>query len=1420
MQNSENLALTAPSLPEGGGAICGLKGDIAAAGPDGAATLSVPLPVSAGRGYAPPLTLNYHSRSGNGPFGMGWNIPRPAIRLRTHKGVPAWDGADLFIGPEGDVLVPVLNDTGAAEIRSASTLLGMSPGGSYRVHAYRSRVETDFSRLEFWVPETAGQRDFWVLYRPDGQVHLLGRTAQARISHPEDPSRTAVWLEESSVSATGEQIYYQYRAENGANCDVEELTQHPDATAQRYLDAAWYGNKQAGRTLPALVLPPKEYDWLFVVVCDYGDRQGGDADIPTWQSPDRGNWPCRQDCFSSWEYGFEVRTRRLCHEVLLFHRLKTLDGGQAENETPTLISRLQLTYLQTPTMAVLTSATMAAYEVDGTRCSLPPLSFGWQDFTPSTNAEWQTRDDMGKLNSQQPWQMVDLNGEGTAGILYQDRGAWWYRAPRRKAGDNPDAITWDSATPLPSVPALREGGILADLNGDGYLEWIVTAPGLAGQYARTPEREWRHFTPLSALPVEYRHSRMLLADISGAGLAELVLIGPKSVRLYSGDGEGWSRVQSVLQSDGITLPTPGRDARVLVAFSDMAGSGQQHLVEVCAKGVRYWPNIGHGRFAAPVSMSGFVQPAATFNPSQLFLADIDGSGTTDLIYALSDRLLIYCNQSGNSFAEPLTLNLPHGVRYDAFCSLQLADIQGLGVASLVLTVAHPQPHHYVCHLTDHKPWLLNQVNNGMGASHRLYYRSSAQFWLDEKASALAAGKVPPDCYLPFALHTLWRTESLDEITGNQRANTVRYQHGVWDAREREFRGFGFVETCDADRLVEQDTVASICRSWYATGLPEVDTALIEEYWQGDRQAYALFRPRFTHGWGENEQLCTPDPQTDFWLHRGLKGQLLRSELYAADDTWVPYSVIENRPQIRLIEPEGVAPVIAPTVVESRSWQYERVSNDPQCHQQITLSLDQYSQPLRQVNISYPRRNPPPVSPYSDALPETLFASSYDEQQQLLRLERVQARRHCLASSEAGIWLPGLMDATRRDIFTWPADVVPAGGLSLEWLVENRMLLADHQPCVLAGQQQIWYLDGNNQPTVKDPAYPPRKAFTETAVFDEAMVSALGDAIPGDMLSEAGWLQAGYLFARSAEVGKVLWVARRGYTTWASSAHFWLPESWCDTLLTGAVVVSRDRYDCAIRQLQDAAGLTTTIAYDWRFLQPVSITDVNDNVHTVTLDALGRLTSSRWQGTENGVQAGYSNAAMAIPKDADKALALTAPLPVAQCLVYVADSWQQDAERKLPPHIITLTTDRYDSDPLQQIRQQVTFSDGFGRELQVANRQTNGEAWQRTVSGALVTRSDGTPVLAETTFRWAVTGRTEFDNKGQPVRVYQPYFLDSWKYVSDDSARQDLYADTYCYDPTGRVWQVVTAKGGLRRTLFTPWFVVSEDENDTADIGAV
>ncbi|MBC5792242.1 SpvB/TcaC N-terminal domain-containing protein, partial [Providencia sp. JUb39] len=984
MQHSDSIVLDAPSLPKSGGTISGLKGSMAAAGSDGAATLTLPLPISTGRGYAPSLSLSYHSRAGNGPFGMGWNINLLTIRRRTHRGVPTYQDSDEFTGPDGEVLVPALRADGSAEIRQTSTLLNESLGETYSVHVYRSRVESDFSRVEYWVSQDKNNRDFWVLYSPDGSLHLLGRHIQARLCHSDNPVKTAEWLIESSVSATGEQIYYQYQTENDENCDDWEKENHP-TVAQRYLSAVWYGNRKASRRLPAVMSPPSINDWLFLLVADYGERETDILTMPSWLMPGQGDWVCREDFFSGWEYGFEIRTRRLCRQFLMYHFISALAEKEVmQTQTPPqLISRLLLEYTLTSSFSMLKTIQQVGYEPDGTLCALPPVNLEWQTFSKPDvdDITWQVREDLANQNPFQSYQMVDLNGEGLPGILFQDSNAWWYRAPERLVGDNSDAITWGNPTLLSNIPVTREGGALIDFNGDGYLEWIMLTQGIAGYYERTQEREWKNFTPLLAIPTESGHPQSLLADITGAGLTDIVLIGPKSMRIYSGTGEGWKKARSVAQSAGITLPVPSTDARVLVAFSDVVGSGQQHLVEVRAEGVRYWPNIGHGLFASPVRIPGFSQPTESFDPNQLFFADIDGSGTIDLIYALSDHLLIYCNQSGNFFAEPFIVPLPEGIYYDHNCSLQVADIQGLGMASLVLTTTIPSPRHWVCHFSEKKSGLISEMNNNMGAKHSLHYRSSTQFWLDEKAEAVAAGKPQPICRLPFALHALAYTSITDEITGNQLTSTILYRHGVWDGREKEFLGFGFVELRDTDVSVDSETSSDICmptitKSWYATGLPSVDNRLSEEYWRGDIQAFTGFKPRFTISSGNDERVYTiPNKDIAFWLNRGMKGMLLRRECFGADGSSladIPYTVTEMRPQVRILSADGIYPVVWPVVVESRTYTYERMINDPQCSQQILLSSDSYGHPLKQVNIFYPRRELNDIRLYPDTLPDGLL----------------------------------------------------------------------------------------------------------------------------------------------------------------------------------------------------------------------------------------------------------------------------------------------------------------------------------------------------------------------------------------------------------------------------------------------------------------
>ena len=90
------------------------------------------------------------------------------------------------------------------------------------------------------------------------------------------------------------------------------------------------------------------------------------------------------------------------------------------------------------------------------------------------------------------------------------------------------------------------------------------------------------------------------------------------------------------------------DGTQSIYLADLSGDGLTDLVRIRNGEVCYWPNLGYGRFGAKVTMDNapwFDRPDL-FDQQRIRLADIDGSGTTDLIYLGRDRIDIYRNQCG------------------------------------------------------------------------------------------------------------------------------------------------------------------------------------------------------------------------------------------------------------------------------------------------------------------------------------------------------------------------------------------------------------------------------------------------------------------------------------------------------------------------------------------------------------------------------------------------------------------------------------------------------------------------------------------------------------------------------------------------------------------------------------------------------
>ncbi|AMR88552.1 MULTISPECIES: SpvB/TcaC N-terminal domain-containing protein [Bacillus cereus group] len=1454
-QTNTNVGLFSPSLPKGGGSIKGMEGSVTAPGSDGMARFNVPLPVTPGRTITPDVNLSYSSGNGNGPFGMGWHMGFMSIRRRTNTGIPSYKSGDHFIGPDGEVLVPESDENGQVITRQTDTTAqGISLGEPFIVTRYFPRIESNFNLIEYWeAKEDSHTSPFWLIHSADGILHCFGKTVQAKIASPDDPTKIAEWLLEESVSPFGEHVYYQYKEEDNIGINLKQDTHQYGGN--RYLKTIRYGNKVAYHSLYLWNGEiPMDSQWLYFVMLDYGENDTSVNGSPQYTY--QGEWLARADCFSRYEYGFETRTCRLCRQVLMFHNFTEL------NEEPTLIWKMQFEYDENPAVSMLTAVQQLAYETDGKPLSMPPLEFDYTPFEIHQPIDWQPFLPAPELNNGEQYQIVDLYGEGIPGLLYRDKSHWHYRSPVRS--DTLDGITYESWKSLPQIPVNVQNGMLLDMNGDGYLEWLIAQSGVIGSYTMNPDKTWSNFVPFKALPTEFFHPKAQLSNVTGSGLPDLVMIGPKSVRFYAGEESGFKRSREVWQKAGITLPIEGLNEKELIAFSDMLGSGQSHLVRIRHDGVTCWPNMGQGIFGEPLVLPGFTINERDFDPKRVYLADLDGSGTSDVIYASHDALHIYQNLSGNSFADPVQIPLPAGVHFDNLCRLQPADISGRGISNLVLNVPYISPRSWYLDLCSIKPYLLKSTSNNLGASNEFFYRSSAQYWLDEKQSDSSVV-----CTLPFPINVISCIQTLDEISGSTKIQEYTYRNGVYDRMEKEFAGFGYivtkVEERDYEGSISKNTQPILTRSWYHTGQQEDDTRTFTQSWKGDPIAFHLKPSRFTTfdlNVTKDVPLDSLNERQEYWLYRSLKGMPLRTEIFRGDMLESsPYLVESYRYQVRLVQSTDSECVVLPLQLEQLTYNYEQISSDPQCTQQIQQFFDEYGSSTQSVTIHYPRREQPNENPYPDTLPDTSWSSSYDSQQMLLRFTRQREKAYHLTNSEN--WRLGIPHQNRLDAFVYPAESVPNEGISTELLGDDGTLQTPAQEQAYGGQTEVIYV-GDNKPDLRALIY-----YTRSAVLDEVCLQAyegiLSDEQLNLLLTSAGYKQSTRILGFEDEPDVL--VAEQGFTRYTNKEGFYRMVGQQASMLTGEQVLSWDDNWCVVISAEDAVKNKTQIAYDYRFLQANQIIDANNNVSQVQLDALGRVIYSRIWGTEKGEDVGFNPALQfSSPETIDQALTLVPPLPVGSCYVYDTNSWmgkisfeqlselvsdgtelwnflianrfitldgrirtrgrfQKDLSQlsqtvsnifkgaiRNPSHTLILKADRYPDDPAQQIQTTIIFSDGFGRMLQSSQKAEP--------KGDILDNAKENLIKSENKTRWIISERADYDGKGTVIRNFQPIYLHDWQYVNNESIHSQMYATNYYYDALSRQIRVVNAKGYEQRNAFYPWFTVNEDENDTWNNGGM
>lgn len=1434
-------------------------------GVTGQRSYTLPLPTLDARSLNPELQLVYDGNAGNGTCGLGWDLPLTAISRKTSKGVPKYEDADIMQA-DGTDLRPEL--TADDKILSTRRTLGIGRRArEFSVVRYIPRLESTFDRYELWTPDDGNP--FWIIARADGSQQCYGITPDSCIYDPEIPGHIAAWLLVEIRNAVGENIFFEYKR------DDNEVDPRFDYRAQRYLRQVCYCNKTASSDLLCLDhAQPQDLEWLFRLIVDYGERDTGLDAVPPFKAPDENAWPLRSDPYRMHRYGFEVGSRRLCRQFLLFNNT---------GPEKVLVNRLLLEHQATALhYNHLSAAHYMSYDAEGRVKHSPPLEYFYEAFTPNTVPQaFLALDHMPGLNDGQLYHCVDLFGEGVPGFLCQYDGAWYYREPLRGTPGT-DEIVYGPWSLLPLIPNADSNKtvvqILTDLTGDGCLDWVVAQPGGSGYYTFNPDGSWSSFKPFNRFPLEFFHPLAQMGDLSGDGLQSLALIGPKSVRVYANLREqGFAPGQDVPHGPD-RLPLFGDTRSELVFFGGMGASGTD-LCRIRHDEIRCWINLGHGQFRSGFKLSDLSFDYGEFDADRVRIADLDGSGAPAFIYLSSDYFEIWFNHGGNGLAStPIRVPWPEGVRYDNFCQVSFADLQGVGCASLLLTVPHMKPQHYVYHFVSQRPYLLTGCNNNMGYGATLKHRSSMQFWMDEKRKELMARRRPV-CRLPFPQMVLHCLQQVDEITGNQLNQFFEYFEGYYDGSEREFRGFGRV--CQIDSELEPGTAESghtapmRVTHWFHTGQC-IDLPL-KNICELDPQATPLgatVYSRFDAVEG-TEVTPKPYPGAENEVAYALSGRPLRSEVSQADDPEPTrlFSLTEHRYRVRQVLDKPSSLLVLEQ--ETRSHQYERIMDDPLCQHVVNMEWDEYGLLTHGFTVACARRRTEADEPPFDQEDQRqAWMDSHDEQQQCFYLTETRAGFKHL--TEEGHWLLGLPWRQRSNALKLPKGTLPGGlrqeDISFESFTRHMDSAQWAAARELTSLSQQTYLEADGKLH-----FPPLAGPMEQAVFDKKALSAYDDIPPPFSiraeLQTIGYRPMNVFFPDDpVEDGlKNLWSADSGFFTYTGANGFYHVTDVQQTASHGVTHITGDENHLLTIAITLPDGCTTSITHDLHTLQPLSITDANDNIQEVLYEPGGQPMVHSFHGTEEGKPAGFmplaeypeqtdlsveyalahpkevlASAASVVRTELHSWMPLLAPgtLPLkrsewiakglilpdgrirASALRWLNQRKKRTASeqtlfeiirtaKRQPVHSLNLVADRYHTDPLQLIQMVIAYIDGFGRELQSKQLVPPGDAYVATAENNLAL-DRGQPRIAPADPRWRVSGRVEYNHKGETIRVYRPYFLNTHLCINDSSMRERGYHDRMFYDALGRPIQTINALGHLAFDILHPWFKLSYDFNDTDD----
>lgn len=546
----------------------------------------------------------------------------------------------------------------------------------------------------------------------------------------------------------------------------------------------------------------------------------------------------------------------------------------------------------------------------------------------------------------------------------------------------------------------------------------------------------------------------------------------------------------------------------------------------------------------------------------------------------------------------------------------------------------------------------------------------------------------------------------------------------------------------------------------------------DQYWPGDTHV-------FDRRGDTNAFLRTlTDRRAKRDALRALRGSVLRTELYALDGTLRedrPYTVTETAYTVSQVGAgENRCSIFFPHVTAQRTTQWER-GDDPMTSFVFNSDYDSFGQPRRQLQIACPRgwrrMGDTPADIYLGTLTRTEYAAPDDPGSAYIHDRPARVTTSELVNTQA-LTLPQIK--ARADV-----------DLGLAVFAQSQHYY-DRDPAAASFGAFV------GLPLLRVGRYGTLVRSEDLVLTDDIIAKAYKAQTPAFLNAT---VPGG---AYPAEFASAIRAPRGGYnhqaagyfvTSVAKRFDFHAPGSSGRGLLTAhrdpMGAETQIAYDQPYRLLPvsvtDAAGLNTMAEYDYRVLQPRTVTDPNLNRTQFTFTAAGLLKETWVMGKVGGTEGDRSSPSARVEYG----------------LRAFFESIRNDPEHPEPVYVSTVRRVRHDTDPenVDESIETREYSDGFGRLLQT---RTQGEVLR--FGDALL--GGGNSVLAPGfgTASASITGRVNadlsnpnvivsgwqtYDNKGRVVEKYEPFFAAGWDYVRPGAAEL-----TQCrrvliqYDPRG------------------------------------